>query len=376
MRQQDIQANLCEVESELLTTRDRWAEVQPEVEQLLERTGAPPSARRETIDPWFRHHPYATPWGVVVRSNGEIVASAMLAHTVRHGMNRFTTPYVGVASWLPAQDAATAHLLAGALRDALEAFGKPWILHLAGLPSEDATVDALRAELSLTSAELGQPMARLCFAPGQPLGTYLSRNTRSAVAKAVNRIKRAGLKYELRWTHDPGEIDANTADLIDVHRRRSHQMFGASPLDDAATRDMFADIVHAHAHANRIRLLTLRLDRSLAAFALCEEAAGILWVGTNRAAPEWLAFSPGTIVNAEVVRAAHADPEIHTVDWGGVVQRYKLSGEVTLVRFQTLWAWSSHRVQLFTRCTGSFRRLTHGVKAVLRRAGEATISRY
>lgn len=351
LQHREVDASGSTHSCELLATREHLAKVHCELEQLLERTGAPPSARWETIEPWFRHHPGLEPWGVLVRSEGEVVAAALLAHGIEYGVHRFASVGpVAAANCLPATTPAAAKSLARAVRRALDATGRPWKLHLRDLPSEDLAIDALRAELAFSKVELGPPMSRLFFSPGEPLSSYVTRNTKSAAAKALNRIKVAGLPCELSWTRDPADIDAMTHQLIDVHRRRGHQRSGASPLDDPTATALFIDIVHAHAHANRVRLLTLRINGQLAAFALCEVAAGTLWVDTNRASPDWLEFSPGTIVNAEVVRAAHADPMINCVDWGGGLQRYKLSGRVTIIRFQSLQAWSSPRVRQLVSC--------------------------
>jgi CelD/BcsL family acetyltransferase involved in cellulose biosynthesis len=193
-------------------------------------------------------------------------------------------------------------------------------------------------------------MSRVYFVPGQPMTRYLSRNTRSAVAKALNRMSRTGRRHDLAWTDAPDAIDRAVDELVDVHRRRSLQQFGSSPLEDPGVESLFGATVRAHARAKRVRLLTLRIDGALAAFALCEFTAGILWVDTNRASPDWLAFSPGTVVNAEILRMAHGDPEIACVDWGGSVQRYKLSGHPTLVQLQRLQAWSSWWVRAVVAC--------------------------
>ncbi len=329
-----------------LSTRADIARWQAPIDTLLDRVGAPPPARRETLEPWFAHHPHVDPWGVLVLRHGEPVASVVLARTRRFGIDRFTAPgYPGSAHWLPAVDAPAAALLARTLAHALGRSGRPWTLYLTDLPVPDPTLDALRPELALAARWLGPPMARICFDPGQPLSLYLSRNTRAAVAKALNRMTRHGLNHALDWTTDPDAIAATIDAMVDVHRRRSLQQFGSSPLDDPRLVSLFGATVRGHARAGRVRLLTLRIDGALAAFALCEVTAGILWVDTNRASPDWLAFSPGTVVNAEILRMAHADPAITCVDWGGSVQRYKLSGHPTLVQLQRLQAWSSSAVR-------------------------------
>jgi CelD/BcsL family acetyltransferase involved in cellulose biosynthesis len=133
---------------------------------------------------------------------------------------------------------------------------------------------------------------------------------------------------------------------MDVHRRRSLQMHGRSGLDDPAARGYFEAVVGTHAAAGRVRLLTLRLNRTLAAFALCLLDRDLLWVYANMVSPDWLRYSAGTISNAEVVRWAHATPGIAGVNWGAGLQRYKLSGPVVLSRSQHLHAWSSRGLRM------------------------------
>jgi len=80
-------------------------------------------------------------------------------------------------------------------------------------------------------------------------------------------------------------------------------------------------------------------------------------VYSNMASPDWLDFSPGTIVNAELVMDASRDPGIRAVDWGPGVQRYKLSGaRLHIEHLCHLRAWSSMSYRL-TLALGN--RLSH-----------------
>jgi CelD/BcsL family acetyltransferase involved in cellulose biosynthesis len=187
---------------------------------------------------------------------------------------------------------------------------------------------------------------RLYFAPGEPLNRYLSRNTRSAVAKARNRIDGAGLERQLAWTSNEAEIDKVLPEIYDVCWRRNQQLGRGSGVAKSDELALFTDIVHTNARAGRARLLTHRFNASLAAYALCFQTAGNLWVFSNSVSPDWLDYSAGTITNAEVVKRAHEDPTITCVDWGGGSQRYKLSGEVKLAQLQNLEAWSSRAARL------------------------------
>jgi CelD/BcsL family acetyltransferase involved in cellulose biosynthesis len=329
-----------------IATRADLSRLRAPLDILLERVDAPPATRSETIEPWFAQHLQVEPWGVLITRQREPVAGAVFARSRRLGIERLETAgYRGSAQGLPAIDSDAADLLAVALAQALGELRRPWSLYVANLPFGDPTLAALVRHLRLAVVWRTAPRARVCFVPGDPITSYLTRNTRSAVAKALNRIVRSGHRYDLKWTVDPDVIDHAIDEMIDIHRRRSLQQFGASPLEDSGMAALFGTTVRAHARAGRVRLLTLRIDGALAAFALCELTAGILWVDTNRAAPEWLAFSPGTVVNAEILRIAHGDPAIECVDWGGSVQRYKLSGQPTLMRLQCLQAWSSWAVR-------------------------------
>ena len=88
-------------------------------------------------------------------------------------------------------------------------------------------------------------------------------------------------------------------------------------------------------------MLELRIGGELAAYAVCNLADGELWVYSNSVSPAYTHYSAGTIANAEVVRYAHADPQIAVLNWGAGIQRYKLSGPVRIVETETLTAWSS-----------------------------------
>jgi Acetyltransferase (GNAT) domain len=331
----------------LVTTHEGLARFAEPLDALLAQSGAPASARLGVIQTWFRHRPGQAPWCVLLPAGGEVLAAAVLCRSTRagrHVIKKAGEP--GEPSWLATAHPHLAVSLAQAMGRALDSLQQPWVLNVADLPERDPVVAALGGVLRFSSTVLSAQVPRLYFVPGRPLKHYVSCNTRSVVNRALGRITAAGLSSELAWTRDPARIGECLPDLLDVHRRRNHQLRGSSLLDQPNEAALFVDTLLEHARSHRLRLLTLRLDGSLAAFAICLEGAGGLWVYANLASPDWLAFSPGTVVNAEVVRAAHADPAINCLDWGAGLQRYKLSGEVTVDRFQDLRAWSSRSNRL------------------------------
>jgi hypothetical protein len=317
------------------------------IDEVLAATEAPASARWGAFEVWLRHHPHVEPWVVTVGSENQITAAALLTRELRAGVLKFDTATLpGEPNWLPALDSASASELARAISQGLNAIHQPWLLHIRNLPDPDPVVTALCDELAVSTLEPGIEVPRLYFAPGEPLNRYLSHNTRSAVAKARNRIDGAGLDRQLAWTSDEAEVDKALPEIVDVCWRRNHQLGRGSGVAEAGELALFTDIVHTNARAGRVRLLTHRFSDSLAAYALCFQTAGNLWVFSNSVSPDWLNYSAGTITNAEVVKAAHEDPTITCVDWGGGSQRYKLSGEAKLVQLQNLDAWSSRATRL------------------------------
>jgi CelD/BcsL family acetyltransferase involved in cellulose biosynthesis len=252
----------------------------------------------------------------------------------------------GEPACLAAADPPAATALATAVRRALGQLDRPWLLRLTDLPDPDPVAAALMTELPISTRHPGPDAPQLRFAPGQPLTAYLSRNTRAAVAKARNRIVRDGLTAHTAWTAAPGQVAAALPEVMAVHRQCSLQVHGRSAFDDPVAAMFFDAVVRRHASAGKVRLLTLRLDRALAAFALCLLDRDTLWVYANMVSPDWLRYSAGTISNAEVVSWAYTTPEIGGVDWGTGVQRYKLSGAVTLPPSRHLYAWSSRSDRL------------------------------
>jgi CelD/BcsL family acetyltransferase involved in cellulose biosynthesis len=335
----------------------RLAGYATEVDALLADTGAPLSARWSSVDVWLRHHPTHEPWAVLLRSGDDLVGAAVLARRASLGCWKIRKAGSdGEQTWLPARDPGTARQLANALRGALNGLGRPWFLSIPDLPDPDPVAAAVCRALPVSDLRAGVEAPQLRFTPGVGLNTYLSRNTRSAVARACGRITRAGLRTDVAWVTDPVAVEAVLPEIVEVHQLRNRQLRGTSALDEPAAAGLFRDIIRTHARDRRLRVLTVRIGPSLASFAVCLVDGGRLWVYANLVSPYWLDYSAGTIANAEVVRAAYLDPAIGGVDWGAGVQRYKLSGSAILRRSQHLLAWSSPALKVGLAVTRSARR--------------------
>ena len=333
---------------ELITQPGRLDEVGAEIDALQACTGAPASARWVALRAGLRHQPSAQPWCVLVRSGVGMVAAALGTADLHHGTWAIRSAmHPDEPGWLAALDAEASDALAAALARALQRLRLPWSLEWRHLPADDRTLPTLARLLQPSTTLPSASDPQLVFDPQTRAKGSLSTNTRSAVSRARKRIAAAGRHAAMDWMFDAGEIEACLGAIVDVHQRRNRQLRGVAGLDDPRKRALFEDTVRAHAGAGRARLLTLRLDGRLAAYALCFEASGRLHVYSNMASPDWLQFSPGTITNAELVIAASHDPAIRVVDWGPGLQRYKLSGARLHVQpLCHLRAWSSTAYRL------------------------------
>jgi len=148
----------------------------------------------------------------------------LLARSRRFRTYKFSTiGEANVPTCLAAIDAASADLLATALTEQLDAVEAPWRMRLNMLEINDPVVDGLTKRLTCSRVRRGLDAPRLHFDQGDTINHYLSRNTRSAAAKARNRIKNDSLDLEISWVLEPTEIANLVPAIVDVYRDRSIQ---------------------------------------------------------------------------------------------------------------------------------------------------------
>jgi CelD/BcsL family acetyltransferase involved in cellulose biosynthesis len=238
-----------------------------------------------------------------------------------------------------ARDGAALATLATRMIESLNSLGCPWTLRLRQLPVGSPLATALVAQLPATAVRTGVPRPVLQFADDRPARRWLSRNTSAALAKARNRIRREGHELEVGWVRPWDEIEYVLPEVVSIHRARDRELRGSSLLDNAQQAQFYHQVIESH--GDHWRLLAVRIDRSLAAYALCLMDGDTLHVWDNKVAPHWRRYSAGLIANAEVVLSAAADGSVGTVDWGCGEQRYKTSLSSEVIDAQDLTAWSS-----------------------------------
>lgn len=321
---------------------DAWA---VRWDQLVDAVQAPVSMRSYAVSAWARARPDRELLMVVVERGGSLVAGA--AVTLRHTVSRGAVIEKAGAPGEPYRflhrDSAAERILATTLLEACRGGGRRWSLQLDDLPEDDEMAGMVAGPPSRVVRSQGALTPVLDVSAARPLDQVLSRNVRSAVNRAGNVARREGREVVMTWHDDPSDLETMLPEIIDLHIRRNEQVRGTALLHDRAERETYVDTLRGHAGAGVLRLLTARVDGRLAAFAAALVDHRRLWVWSNYVAPECRGLSAGTLANAEVVRAAHADPVVDLVDWGAGVQRFKMSGGATLRPAQTLRVWGRRR---------------------------------
>ena len=320
------------------------------LDQVHDRSCASLLARRRWLGAWADAFSDWEPWVLALVDQDDARGVAPLARRrVRSGVQVVSVGHDALAeSPLAASDKAAAEDLATGIVAALHSLGCPWTLCLCQLPIGSPLVDALVSQLSTTTVFAGSPRPVLRFADDRPPRRWLTPNTVSAVAKARNRVSREGHRLEVDWLQRWEEIEGLLPELVAVHRARDVELRGATLLDDVREARFYHQVISRH--AGHWRLMLVRIDESLAGYALCLQDGGTLRVWDNRVAPRWRRYSAGLIANTELVVRAATDASICAVDWGCGEQRYKLSLSNEVIDAQVLKAWSSPALRAALAC--------------------------
>ena len=314
------------------------------LDRVQAQAGLPLFARRQWLLSWAEAFPEREPWTLALVDGPEVRAVAPLARRrVRWG---FEVAPIGAnalhESPVAACDEDALVTLGVGIGAALRELGRPWRLSLQlSKVSTLATVLAAEVPISATYPGGRRPIFRFRGDDPSPK-QLLGRNTYNALAKARNRIRKEGHRLEVSW--EP--ISEALPELVTVHRDRDLELRGAT-LDAAESR-FYHQVIDGH--AGYWRLLTVRIDGSLAAYALCLKDCDALHVWDNRLAPGWQRYSAGLICNAELVLRAARASAVGVVDWGCGEQRYKMSLSNEVIDAQVLMAWSSPWLRAALAC--------------------------
>jgi hypothetical protein len=310
--------------------------------RLHAELAAPFGARVPSLQAWRETHPEWHSWVLSLRDrSAELRAVAPLALRQRAGLLRIR--FIGDQCPLACRSDGDVSELAQAIGNALRNLRRPWSMFLHQLPAGSAFTDELSRQLGVLQIRPGHDCPVVAVDGIPDPREVMSHNLRAAEAKARNRIKRAGLTFEMRWIAEPQAIAERMPEVRLVHRERDLQLRGVSLLDnpqDAAFYD-----AQVRRHLDQLELLEIRLDGELGAYMLWLRNGAVRVVLDNRVAPRWTPYSGGLIANNEALRQAAADPAVEVLDWGPGPQRYKLESANRLLVHEEVLAWSSRSLR-------------------------------
>ena len=312
----------------------------PLLDQMYEKVGAPLLARRGLLQAWANAFTDWEPWVFALVDGGDVRSVAPLARrSVLGGVQVVSLGYDALDfSPLAACDDESMIVLAAELRRAFDATRRPWTLQLRRLPADSPFLGAANGLFPASTVTSGGRRPETRFADDRDARSYLTHNTRSALAKARNRIGRERGGFDLCWLDGWSDIELLLPEVVRIHRDRDLELRDWSGLDDAEQARFYRAALESQ--TENWRLLVVTIEDCVAAYALCLQDGSVLRVWDNRVAPEWRRYSAGLIANVEVVRFAAA-AGFDAVDWGCGEQRYKASMATDVVPSADFSAWSS-----------------------------------
>ncbi|WP_432542285.1 GNAT family N-acetyltransferase [Kineococcus sp. SYSU DK002] len=273
--------------------------------------GTPPTATGAWLRRALDVAPPAAVWALHVQDGPGRDAALVLVDRV-HATGTRTELLAGGGGHeasFPAADPALAARLGAAL--AREADRRGSSLHLTELP-DDPRVHALaagagaRVEDVLPVPEVRRP------AEGEHL---VSAGVRKNLRKARNRLAADGVRAELTFSTDPDVFEATLPELELAHRDRDAAHGVACPLDTPAGRAVWRARLGALGDLGRRELAVLRLDGALAAHVVAVRGGARHGVFEGCFVTRWARYSPGRLLEHEVLQRAFADPRTEVVDW-------------------------------------------------------------
>ena len=274
------------------------------------RPGTPATASPEWLLRALDLAPPASVWAVHVRDGVE-EAAVVLVDRVHDGGRR--TELLAGGGGYAAAVAATGTGIADRLGVVLgaEAVARGSVLHLAELPDEPR-VHALAAGAGARLVASAPVPHVLRPQDGAPL---VSAGMRKNLRKTHNRIAHDGVALEFEFTDDADSFAASLTDLEVAYRDRDEVHGIPCALDTSSGRGSWHARLAALGDLGRRELAVLRLDGELAAYVVGVRDGERYGVFEGRFVTRWARYSPGRLIEHEVLQRAFADDAVQLVDW-------------------------------------------------------------
>lgn len=256
--------------------------------------------------------PAAHPWAVTVMDGTSLVAAAVLLDVDEVGQ-RITT-LAGTAEGhrgaLLAHDPEAARALGVGLAAALQAESRAFVL------GPVAQGEALSTLLRCLPEDVAvEPVAIPLLRPRQDVEGELSKAMRRTLRKARNRLATDSVLVDMDVLDDGQSVAAALPLILTIARHRDRTCGRKSPLDDPWLRRLWQNRLLALNSEGTLRLLTLRLDDEVAAYALCILDGRTLRVLDGRYVERFNRYAPGRLLEAAVLERVRGSARLDQVDW-------------------------------------------------------------
>lgn len=296
---------------------DEIASFDREIDALAVRCGAPATARWAWMWPTLMQAGAHATANLVIGKDGNLAAAALLVHDDAHGHRQVSAAGGGDGHRAPllAVDDDAAGALATAVVTMLAHVDGPLRLSLGPLPATDATAHRLRALLPAEAVATTETVPLVRRTGSIDVEDYLSDGTRRTLRKSRNRLRADGLASIVHRTRDRDRIAAALHDVAEVSRRRDHAGGRTSLLDDVAGRRRWERRIVGLASFVDVELSTLLIGDEPAAYVVGIDDGAYYRVLEGRFVMHWARYSPGRLLEADVLQRVLRDDRIDALDW-------------------------------------------------------------
>jgi hypothetical protein len=307
---------------------------------LAQQLHAPVSCRLPWLSPWLAAYPDYVPWAITAWQENQLEGAVLFAYrrvgpslritAIGHGRNDRTR--------LLASDRPVAQLLARCIVTRLRKVRPPWELRVEQLPVDDPVALAIVEGMPEASLVPGGSVPGVDFAHNRATEYHLSTNLRRQLGKCRNRISTDGVEVVTEFIRDRTTLLAHLPQVEYIHRTRDHEVGRRSDLDDPAIDRLWRGIITAHIDRDQVELGTMRIDGNLAAYVLSFMDGVTYRVFDGRFLTRWMRYSPGRLLEVEMLAHAMKDRRFQRLDWMNSIAPNKLISANTLEPTATLIA--------------------------------------
>lgn len=290
------------------------------------RHGVPTTGSRGWVFAGLSGDERMHPWAVTARdADGALRGMLVLVDEPMNGQTVTTLAGAdqGHRGVVAAESPEVAERLAVRVGDVLRGRGELSRLLLGPLHADDPCAHALADALPGAHLLADAPVP-VVQRTAPDVSTYVTHNMRRTLRKARNRLATDGRVVAVQHTTDEVEITRLLPRLEQCHRERDHVHGRHSDLDDDWGRRVWYVRLYALAQENRLELSMLTIDGELAAHALGALDGSVYRVLEGRFVTAWARYSPGRLLEAEVLQRVLDDPSFRTLDWMTSVAPEKL----------------------------------------------------